>query len=393
MISVKSVFDCMSGNTDLTEEFIYNNIDKGKEEFEVLSSSTEGSNRLGFIPISRNSKGKNINVFKNKQGILVARNGKAGKLRYLEKGNYTINDHAYILSLKQSFINKYKLSEEHQVLFLKYYIYRYQYEVYSYSTKNDNATWSKTAFFKYSKIDEFNIEDIYKIVDRYEKCEKYRKKIDEIDNTLEELMGKTISVDTENIKSKVVLNEVLSYISRNDILSEEGIYRFCPKGDKTIDVLSGSIKDIYYGKIDYYTPKIHKLENRQGIHIVTRGKAGRLTFLEKGTYATNTNAFILYIDKDKWSNLNITSEEEEKVFLEYLIIYLQPIFLDVSSNSDVSVFPLTNMMNSFLIPEFRFNEDMVKYTNLYYKSKKIKQVLQNNRKIIDNLFEKQVIME
>lgn len=394
MINVKKVFDCLSGNTDLTEEFIYNNINKNQEQYLVLSSSTSDSTSLGMVPKCKNLKGDDINVFKDKMGILVARNGKAGKMTYLSKGNYTINDHAYILSLRDDFIRDYKLEDENeQTMFLKYFMCRYQFEVYQYSTKNDNATWNKTGFFKHCSIEIVNKDIMKKLVERYEKCEEYKLKIDSIDSKLKMLLNKTMTVEISNINERVTLNYILSYISRNDCLSEEGIYNFYPKGEKTIEVLSGSIQNIYYGKIDYDTPKIHKLENRQGLHIITRGKAGKLTYIKKGIYATNTNAFILYIDKEKLNELNITKDEEEEIYLKFLLIYLQPIFYEVSSNSDVSVFPLTNMMNTFIMPKFKYNERMKIYADIYDKSQKINAVLDENTSKIESLFDKQLALE
>lgn len=391
MISVKKIFKSLSGNSDLTEEFIYNNINKSSEEYMVLSSSTKKETRLGVVPLCKNNKGKNINVFKDEPGILVARNGKAGKMTFLKKGNYTINDHAYILSLKDDFCKNNKLETlSDKILFLKYFVYRYQYSLYEYSTKNDNATWNKTGFFKYCNIEVTTKENMRKIVDRYEKCEYYREKIDLLDDELDRLLDKTISIDDSKISEKVNLNYVLNYISRNDCLSEEGIYNFYPKGNKTIDVLSGSIKNIKYGKIDYDTPKIHKIDNRQCIHIITRGKAGKMTYMEKGTYATNTNAFLLYINKDIWEELNISNDNEEEVYLKFLIIYLQPIFFEVCSKSDVSVFPLTNMMNNFIIPKFTYDDNMKRCVDIYYRGIKIKTELDKNRNRIDKLFDKQI---
>ncbi|MDK0627802.1 hypothetical protein P5F04_12990 [Clostridium perfringens] len=394
MINVKKIFNCLSGNNELTEEFIYNNFNKNEEEYTVLSSSTKKETRMGLIPICKNKKGLDINVFKDKPGILVARNGKAGKMTYLKQGNYTINDHAYILSLKENFCKEFNFNtKDDKELFLKFFIYRYQYEVYNYSTKNDNATWNKTGFFKYCNIEIPDKTTMKKIVKRYKKCEFLKEKVDFLEAKLNELLSKNISINENKSLKKVQLNNILSYISRNDALSEEGIYNFYPKESKTIDVLSGSINNIYYGKIDYDTPKIHKLDNRQGIHIVTRGKAGKLTYVKKGTYATNTNAFLLYIDKERWKELNIKNEKEEEIYLKFLIIYLQPIFYEVSSNSDVSVFPLTNMMKKFVIPRFVYNEEIKKNVELYYKSIKFKETLTKSREILDSLFDKQILLD
>lgn len=394
MEKVCNIFNCLSGNSQLTEEFVYNNINKNSEEYLILSSSTKDSTGLGYIPMCKNNKGRDINVFKDRPGILIARNGKAGKMKYLEPGLYTINDHAYILSLKEDFIINNNLNNlEEQKLFLKYFIYRYQYDVYSYSTKNDNATWNKTGFFKYCNIDIVSKEKMIEIVKRYDKCIGYSRKIEEINNKIRELVDKTISINTNDIKEEVPVKYILNYVSRNDSLSEEGIYNFSPTSDRTINVLSGSTNNIYYGKIDYYTPKIHKLEGRQCLHIVTRGKAGKLTYVKKGVYATNTNAFLLYIDRDKWEELNIRNEEEEEYYLKYLMIYLQPYFYEVCSRADVSVFPLTKELETFLIPKFLYNDKIKQSILIYNKFQKVKQSVNKAEVIIQQLLEKQIVIK
>jgi len=87
----------------LTEEFIYTKLATKGTLYEVLSSSTTGMTRLGFVPMCVLDNDRTLRVFEGKHGILVARNGRAGQMTYLKPGNYTINDHAYILSVRDDF--------------------------------------------------------------------------------------------------------------------------------------------------------------------------------------------------------------------------------------------------------------------------------------------------
>ena len=109
-ISVTQVFNCLSGNSGLTEEFIYTKINKVGTPYEVLSSSTLETTKLGFIPKCTLNNNNELKVFEQKQGILVARNGKAGQMTYLKPGNYTINDHAYIFNLRDDFKREYDVT-------------------------------------------------------------------------------------------------------------------------------------------------------------------------------------------------------------------------------------------------------------------------------------------
>jgi len=54
----------------------------------------------------------------------------------------------------------------------------------------------------------------------------------------------------------------------------------------------------------------------------------------------------------------INDDEREMVYLKFLRIYLQPIFYHASSESDLSVFPLTYLMDTLLVPLFIYSDNM-----------------------------------
>ena len=365
MVSVKSIFDCLSGNTGLTEEFVYYSLGKDETaDYKILSSATLEDKMLGYIPHSVILENK-LKCFYQTQGILVIRKGKAGKMFFLPKGNYVANDDAYILSLKENFIKRIGLdTEDKQGIFLKYFIYYHQHDMYNYASSSDNGTWNKTGFFKYCSINLPSIEEIKNLVERYEKCTQIKEKLCVLEIQIKELYKKNVSL--ENLgDEQVKLENIFSYISRNDCLSQEGIYKFQPKSEKHITVLSGAVGHVVYGKIDEFTPNIHYLKDRQCLHIVTRGKAGKITFMEKGTYATNTNAFLLYIKKEKWEELNIHNEKEERVYLKYMLLYLQPLLLENCSRADVSVLALTEVMKQLDIFMVQYSPNMIKVVEAY----------------------------
>lgn len=162
------------------------------------------------------------------------------------------------------------------------------------------------------------------------------------------------------------LSSIIDYVSRNDYLSEEGIYKSVPvEGEATIKVLSGDTSQSFYGEVSMETPNIHYIKKRQILRLVTRGKAGKLTFFPKGDYATNTNAFILFIREEKFDYLGIKSELDEEYYLKALRLYLEARFVKLTSFADVSVFPLTDVMNDFSLPYFKINSEIKKIVDKY----------------------------
>ena len=156
-VPVDRLFECMSGNSGLTEELIYHNL-PDDEGVEVLSAATTHGKHLGFI--SRNAKinGKNLKISKNKESILVVRKGKAGKIRYLPKNTYTINDDAYLLHIRDEYLD---------MINLRWLVLQYKDMFLQYSSSSDNGTWNKTGFFEEATVDIPCYKEQLEVVDAY----------------------------------------------------------------------------------------------------------------------------------------------------------------------------------------------------------------------------------
>lgn len=179
---VNKLLNCLSGNSDLTEKTIYQKIPLSGKRYIVLSSSTMDNTKLGEIPKCEIGA-KQIKVFENLEGILIVRNGKAGTSFYLEKGRYTINDHAYILSLK---------SISYDIL-LKWLMYQLKPTFLEYSSSSDNGTWNMTGFFNNTFVDVPTLEEQQKVLECYEQLEIFENKINNILKRISILFRKQIS--------------------------------------------------------------------------------------------------------------------------------------------------------------------------------------------------------
>lgn len=182
------------------------------------------------------------------------------------------------------------------------------------------------------------------------------KDIDSECNTILNLLKGFIKPEKEedidklfDIDKPILLSNILNHVSRNDSLSEEGIYKVSQNlDDDKVTVLSGSL-DGFYGFVPS-TIKIHKLVNKPCLQVVTRGQAGKLKFHKKGNYATNTNSMLLYIKDDAKKILEIKSTKEEEDYLKFLEFILQPKFDEYTSSADLSVLPLTQVLDEIYIP-------------------------------------------
>lgn len=388
MIAIKEIFDCSSGSSDITEEFIYKRIKNTGKKYKVLSSSLSESTSLGYVSLNKDDE---YTTFENKYGILVARNGNAGEMKFIEKGNYITNDHAYILSLKTTFKERYNFDEMKEIMFLKYFIYTYEFDAKKYSTNNDNSTWNKTSFFKYFEIENYDEKKVEKVFEEIQENEKFKKSIYIMKSRLKLINQKIISIE-DYTKELTYMNQVFDYCSRNDCLSEEGIYNRSQNINNPIIVLSGARENLIYGKISR-SSDLHFVDNKQVLHVITRGKAGKITYIKKGIYSTNTNAFMIYLKEEYKKKANITNDYEEKIILKAFQLYLQPIFYEMSSNADVSVLPLTEVIKNIKIPLFKYNKEIEKAILQIEKYYLLKDSIQKQIDLFEKLNRKNIIFE
>lgn len=182
-IDISTCIGYMSGNTGLTEECIYQNLQNPSEHYQVLSSATEEYTMMGEIPLCVIND-RPLKVFEGKEGLLVTRNGKAGYTKYLDKGKYTINDHAYILFVKDDC--PYQID-------LKWLATQYKQSFLDYSSSSDNGTWNMTGFFTYTQIDIPSYEEQLSLVSKYNFLYQRIEAIERIEEQYRNLLSKEIA--------------------------------------------------------------------------------------------------------------------------------------------------------------------------------------------------------
>lgn len=144
-VPASEIFTCISGNSGLTEEYVYSLFNLPEErKYKLITGSIDidSAVMIPICPLPYNPE-KKIRVYKG-EGIHVVRKGKAGYVNYLPYDSYSLNDDAYILIQKddcQLDISLDWLTNTHKALF------------YEYATKSDNGTWNMTAFFKHASFD------------------------------------------------------------------------------------------------------------------------------------------------------------------------------------------------------------------------------------------------
>jgi len=137
---IKEIFECVSGNQGIYEEFIYQHLQTEGNEYKALSSALSETTEMGFVKLTKEEENE-YNLFCNKYGIHFARLGKGGSMQFLKKRNYIKTDKAYILHLKDDFKLQYRIdTDKKEREFLEWFIYKYQNYIFSFASNTDNST-------------------------------------------------------------------------------------------------------------------------------------------------------------------------------------------------------------------------------------------------------------
>lgn len=178
-INISVCIDYMSGSAKLTEEMNYQRLKMNGNRYLLLTGSTIKENTYVTL-----NDAIDVPKFEQREGLLVTRKGKAGKVRYLPKGFYTLNDDAYILYLRDN--SEYEVN-------LRWLSIQYKTEFLINASSSDNGTWNMTGFFKHTKIDIPSIEEQISIVKKYDILLNYINSIEEIERQYYSLISKEIA--------------------------------------------------------------------------------------------------------------------------------------------------------------------------------------------------------
>lgn len=321
--TISQIFDYFPGNHGLTEEIIYDfQPTSERDRIPIFSGSKDNIVPIDFICANaKNNEGQEIEYF---QGpcLILTKDGSAGLLTYKERGMFTLNHHACVLKVKETW--KDKLDQE-------WFAYQYKERLLQYVTsKSDNRVFSTEWFDRIL----FEIPDYPIQVDLRNK----KKKLSILQNHLAGLklnLEKITRGIVPSIKGEMAgLSKIFDFRGGNGGLTEEFIYSNQPNDvDKKIPILSSAtLKVNMMGYVSVEAkPNGKKLKIFLGpcILVARNGYAGTMTYIEKGKFATNDHAYIL-TPKKKWF---------KKINLRWFVHQYQELFYNlVTSKSDNATF-------------------------------------------------------
>lgn len=370
------------GDFGLTDEAIYKSIQNEGQIIPVFGGTQEHNRIDRFIPEHGRTKyDEPITIF-NGDGVIISLDGSAGCMTYVTSRRFALNHHAGFFQLKE---------EAKNIVFPEFFSLFFEEQLQEASVSEGSKTLTLT---KLESMDfdippysvQLNVmKDISPIV-------TLKNRIINVISKIELALEKNLILKFETGYESICLADILIHVSRNDSLSEEGIYKKSSeinKSTKIIKVISGSI-DGFYGNYPL-EETIHMVEDKCCLQVVTRGKSCSIRYLEKGTYATNTNSMLLVLKDKAKEILELRSESDEEAYLKFLEFYLYSFFKEFSSSADLSVFPLTEAIDKIYIPLIRLSDEIVLVMEQYQRLKDYSLRLGSVLSKIDSVFNKTII--
>lgn len=223
-----------SGNSGLTQEFIYENLPMGTDEkIIVLSASKYYKKIMGYIKRDVSIGNRKLKTY-NGETILVVRKGLAGKMHYYKELEYTINEDAYVITVRDKYKDK---------INLQWFAYFFQKLFFNITTAREgNGTFSKEyAKQQYVEIPELNVQR--EELKLYSALEQDREKIDTVLEQTDKCLKRIITADCMekyNIKD-------LFYMDTGKRILKQGLYSIinpqCNNKEEIIPIVSSGIEN------------------------------------------------------------------------------------------------------------------------------------------------------
>jgi len=371
----------LKGDFGLTDEAIYKSIQHGGQFIPVYGGTQKHVITDRFVSECGKTKhNKPITIFSG-DGLIISLDGSSGCMTYITTNNrFALNHHAGFFQLKE---------EARRVIDPEFFSLFFEEQLQEASISEGSKTLTLNQLYSM----DFDIPSYptqQHVMKAISPLVLLRNRIEYIISKIELILEKNLVLESGDSES-IPLSDILRYVSRNDSLSEEGIYKRSSeisKSKKTIKVISGS-RDGFYG---YYPldRAIHAVNDKCCLQVITRGQACLMRYLEKGSYATNTNAMLLVLKEEAKSMLGLMNEVDEEIYLRFLEFYLYPYFKEFSSSADLSVFPLTEAIQKINIPLIRLSEEIKSVSEQYQVLKTYSLKLKTLLSKINGMFKKTI---
>lgn len=299
--TISELFIFHSGSGALTERAIYNNQPKSEADMVlVLSGATDEKNNLPFCSEGLVRQANAPLIIGG--GILVARKGQAGYMRLIDANRFTINDNAYVMTLKAS---------AKDLINLQFFVLAYQDMFFDLVTSKDgNGTFAKSVAENLT-IWLPHIETQRSIVNAWNKQEN-------IKNRLKSMLDRICSLELKSARAEYekpfTVSDLVNHFQGHQITDEE-LYN----SDGDIPVFSGADA---------------RIKGYSSFKLVADCDLPCISYQTKGNTDVQINIQTQPFDANNTAVMTIKSRMRDKILLEYLKLPLRQKMAELKTSKE-----------------------------------------------------------
>jgi len=363
------------GNFGLTDEAIYKSIQHGGGYIPVYGGTQEHSITDRFVSEHGKTKyDKPITIFSG-DGIIISLDGSSGCMTYKTPERFALNHHAGFFQLRE---------EARQLVVPEFFSLFFEKQLQEASISEGSKTLTLTMIESIDfDIPQYDIQR--EIMLEIRPLLKAKEEVNNLLSRISSMKERVPSVEYRNYQAKgIPISKILDCYGGNTGLTEKEIYQRILTKEQRYKVLSASTsEETQLGSI----PKCHLsgrelevLEDKEGILVIRKGKAGTTYYREKGKYTLTDDAYFLAVKEDCEYDVN----------LKWLISQYRQTFFDYSSSSDNGTWNMTGFFKDINIDIPSYEEQLElaeKYDCLEPLETKIEGILTK----IGQLFSRQIV--
>ncbi len=333
----------VKGNHGLTEEFIYRSILKGNTLIPYWGGNQDHHDPQGFVDEHTRTKYNELITIFDGEGVIVSLDGSAGSMTYKKGVRFALNHHAGFITTKSP-----------NVVDLEFFAWAFRENLAEESVSEGSSTLSlETLYSMDFELPSIDVQE--RIMSRVRPLLNAKRQMAEYMARLAAVREKTVVGSYKEYQAhSVPVAEIMECMSGNSGLTSSEIYSNLQLAGERYHVLSGTTsQESEFGQVPRFHlngKPIRVFENREGILIVRKGKAGASRFLAAGQYTLTDDAYILYLRDDC----------AYKVSLEWLAIQHQSLFYEYASSSDNGTWNMTGFFENAQIdiPKFEAQQEV-----------------------------------
>lgn len=364
------------GNFGLTEEAIYKSIQHGGRFIPVYGGTQQHVTTDRFASeYGKTKHDKSITIF-NGTGIIVSLDGSSGSMTFIDSNDgFALNHHAGFFQLRE---------DAREVVVPEFFALFFEKQLQEASVSKGSKTLTLNTL-QSMDFDLPEYETQKKIMAKILPILQIKSKANGILSKISSLKERIPSLEHSHYQAKdIPISDVLDCYGGNTGLTEKEIYQRILEEGQRYEVLSASTSEATrlgdIPKCNLHGNELEVLDDKEGILVIRKGKAGIVYYRPKGKYTLTDDAYFLTVKEDC----------EYDISLKWVIAQYRQAFAEYSSSSDNGTWNMTGFFKNVQI-DIPCLEEQLEIAKRYDYLESLQIAIEDILLKVDHLFARQIV--